>query len=247
MKTNARILLIGLMAALAVPAFAQNTGEAYSLMSGGKAYASYIAAGPGPGRKPGIVLIHSFNGLEQGYKDLVDRFAADGFVVLAAGWQTFEKSPGDAVVEQIVRDAIAVLKSRSDVDPARLGLTGFCAGGRYTMLFLPTITDFAAGVAWYGFPNAGGSAAQPVKPIDEIAQLQHPLLMIHGSADQASPIAGIFQYASALQGAGKYFELKVYQGLPHGFMVQNGQLSRTDKADDAYGQMVSFFRRMLAL
>jgi carboxymethylenebutenolidase len=215
------------------------------ITSGGKAYASYLSAGPGGERKPAVVLIHSFNGLEQGYKDLVDRFAREGFVVLAAGWQTFERSPSDAVVGQLVRDSIALLKTRGDVDPARIGLTGFCAGGRYTMLFLPVIDGLAAGVAWYGFPNAGGSAAQPVKPIDEIGRLQHPLMMIHGSADQASPIAGIFQYATALQQAGKYFELKVYQGLPHGFMVQNGQLWRGDQADDAYGQMVSFFKRTL--
>jgi carboxymethylenebutenolidase len=245
MNRKTRVLLAAFLAALAVSAFAENTGQSVTLSSGGKAYASYLSAPAGPGRKPGIVLIHSFNGLEQGYKDLVDKFSADGFVVFAVGWQTFEKAPSDAVVEQIVRDAVGVLKARSDVDGAKLGLTGFCAGGRYTMLLLPTVSDFAAGVAWYGFPNAGGSPAQPVKPIDEIAQLRHPLLMIHGSADQASPIAGIFQYASALQGAGKYFELKVYQGLPHGFMVQNGQLWKTDKADDAYQQMVSFFKRML--
>ena len=233
------------LAALAVPLSAQNTGQMMDVASGGRMYASYLSAGAGQGRMPGIVLIHSFNGLEQGYKDLVDRFAADGFVVLAAGWQTFEKAPSDEVVGQLVKDSIAILKRRSDVDPSRIGLTGFCAGGRYTMLFLPVINDFAAGVAWYGFPNNGGSPAQPVKPIDEISQLQHPLLMIHGSADQASPIDGIFKYAAALQGAGKYFELKVYQGLPHGFMVQNGQLWKTDQANDAYKQMVAFFKRKL--
>ena len=96
-----RLAGIALLAVLSVPVFAQNTGQSISLVSGGKAYGSYLSAGPGPGRRPGIVLVHSFNGLEQGYKDLVDKFAADGFVVLAVGWQTFEKSPSDAVVEQI--------------------------------------------------------------------------------------------------------------------------------------------------
>jgi carboxymethylenebutenolidase len=240
-RGSALILFI----ALALPSFAQNTGQMITVTSGGKEYTSYICSSAGNEQKPAVVLIHSFNGLEQGYKDLVDRFAREGFVVLAAGWQTFEKSPSDAVVEQLVRDSIAVLKKRTDVAPGRIGLTGFCAGGRYTMLFLPTVGDFAAGVAWYGFPNNGGSAAQPVKPIDEIGRLQHPLLMIHGSADQASPIAGIYQYATALQQAGKYFELKVYQGLPHGFMVQNGQMWRSDQAEDAFGQMVSFFKRTL--
>jgi carboxymethylenebutenolidase len=245
MRIVSRLGVLFLFAVLALPAFARNTGQAVTVTSGGRQYASYISAGPGTEEKPGIVLIHSFNGLEQGYKDMVDRFAREGFVVLAAGWQTFEKSPSDAVVAQLARDSITVLKARADVDAARIGLTGFCAGGRYTMLLLPTITDFAAGVAWYGFPNTGGSAAQPVKPIDEISQLQHPLLMIHGSADQASPIAGIYQYATALQQAGRYFELKVYQGLPHGFMVQNGQLWKGDQADDAFAQMVSFFKRTL--
>ncbi len=241
-KTTAFLVLLS---ALAVPLFAQNTGQTVNVRSGGKDYVSYLAAPSDSTPKPGIVLVHSFNGLEQGYKDMVDKMASDGFVVLAVGWQTFEQSPTDATVEQLVRDAVAILKARSDVDPARIGLTGFCAGGRYTMLLLPIINDFAAGVAWYGFPYNGGSAAQPVKPVDEIDKLTHPLLMIHGSADQASPIANIFNYATALQKAGKYFELKVYQGLPHGFMVQNGQLRRDDRGQDAYQQMVTFFRRTL--
>jgi carboxymethylenebutenolidase len=245
MKPTLRIGIILAAALAALPLSAQNAGQAVNVTSGGKQYASYLGAAPGPARKPGIVLIHSFNGLEQGYKDLVDTFAAEGFVVLAIGWQTFERSPADATVAQLVKDGIALLKSRPDVDPSRVGLTGFCAGGRYTMLFLPAMPEFASGVAWYGFPNNGGTAAQPVKPIDEIAQLSRPMLIIHGTADQASPIAGIYQYATALQAAGKYFELKVYQGLPHGFMIQGGQLSRTDQAEDASQEMAAFFKRTL--
>lgn len=92
MKATGTIGSLLLLVALAAPAFADNTGQSITVASGGKSYASYLAASAGPGRKPGI-LVHSFNGLEQGNKDLVDRFAADGFVVLALGWQTFDKSP----------------------------------------------------------------------------------------------------------------------------------------------------------
>jgi len=53
------------------------------------------------------------------------------------------------------------------------------------MLFLPVIPDFAAGVAWYGFPYSGGSDSQPRKPVDAIGMLAKPLLMIHGSSDKA--------------------------------------------------------------
>jgi carboxymethylenebutenolidase len=245
MRFRIATIACAMSAAVVLSAWTQNTGQMINVASGGKDYASYINAPPTPGRKPGIVLVHSFNGLEQGYKDLVDRFSLQRFVVLAVGWQTFEKRPPDAVMAALMRDAVAVLQARDDVDAAKIGLTGFCAGGRYTMLFLPFISDFKAGVAWYGFPYAGGTDGQPVTPADEIGILNRPLLMIHGSADAASPIAGIFRYATALQQSGKYFELKVYQGLPHGFMVQGGQLWRSDIADNAFEEMVSFFERML--
>ncbi len=233
------------MAAVTLPLSAENSGQMVSLVVDGKAYLSYLSAPATPGRKPGIVLIHSFNGLEQGYKDMADHMAADGLVVLEVGWQTFEKSPADETVSRVVAAGMGFLKGRDDVDQARLGLTGFCAGGRYTELFLPVMKDFKAGVAWYGFPYTGGSGTQPLAPAQEIGQLDSPLLMIHGSADQASPIARTFEYAAALDKAGKYFELKVYEGLPHGFMVQNGQLWWTDKGQDAYREMLAFFKRML--
>ena len=76
------------------------------ITSGGKAYQSYLAAPTSGGPYPGIILIHSFNGLEEGYKTMVDQFAAQGFVVLAVGWQTFEKQPSDAVVQQLVEDGV---------------------------------------------------------------------------------------------------------------------------------------------
>jgi carboxymethylenebutenolidase len=243
-----KIMLLVLVSSLLVPglAWAQGTNGTditsadIDIMSDGKAYKSYIAAPSTGGPYPGIVLIHSFNGLEDGYKTMTDQFAAEGFVVLAIGWQTFEKSPSDGTVDQLIRDSVTYLGTRPNVDMERLGLTGFCAGGRYTMLFLPQIDSFKAGVAWYGFPYSGET-----QPADVIDQLSAPMLMIHGTADTASPIADIYRYATALTAAGKYFELKVYYGAPHGFMITNGQLSQGDIPQDAFNEMVSFFRRKL--
>jgi carboxymethylenebutenolidase len=98
-------------------------------------------------------------------------------------------------------------------------------------------------VAWYGFPYNG--ATNDSLPANHISELQVPMLMIHGSRDMASPIAGIFNYSTELDAAGKYFELKVYQGKPHGFMITNGSLSTDDASMDAYREMISFFRRTL--
>ena len=144
----------------------------------------------------------------------------------------------------MINESVAYLKTKPDVDANRLGLTGFCAGGRYTMLFLPQMADFRSGVAWYGFPYSGGFANQS-KPTEFIEQLNSPMLMIHGTHDSASPIADIYRYATELNNSGKYFELKVYQGRPHGFMIENGQLSKSFEAKDAFREMVDFFDRTL--
>ncbi len=215
--------------------------EEVEVMSGGQAYASLLAYPASEGVYPAAVLIHSFRGLQQGYRDMTEAFAGEGFVVLAVGWQTFEQNPSDALVEQLLIDSVDFLSARDDVDRLRIGLTGFCAGGRYTMLFLPQIDAFAAGVAWYGFPNFG----DPVTPSDVIDDLDAPMLIIHGTNDRPSPIADIYAYATALGEAGKEFELKVYSNEPHGFVLDAGELSRDDVASDAFDEMVVFFRRKL--
>jgi len=217
--------------------------ESLNITSQGMAFPAYLAAPGTKGRWPGIVMIHSFNGLEPGYRTLVDRFAASGYVVIAPEWQTFNRTPDDETVRRLVSDSADYLQSRGDVDVSNLGLTGFCAGGRYTMLFLPQM-DFRSGVAFYGFPYSGGFRGES-RPADFIGLLKAPLLIIHGTNDQASRIADIYRYAEELNSSGRYFELKVYQGEPHGFMIENGQLQESFPAKDAFWQMVTFFNRTL--
>jgi carboxymethylenebutenolidase len=227
------------LAPMLVSAQDNPTGD-IDIMSGGKAYKSYLAAPEGAGPHPAVILIHSFNGLEQGYRDMTDKFAAEGFVVLALGWQTFEKNVPDDTVSQLIDDGIQYLSTRGDVDKERLGLTGFCAGGRYTMLFLPQKKDFKAGVAWYGFPYRGDT-----QPASQVGELESPMLIIHGTADEPSPISNIYKYAGDLTTANKYFELKVYAGKPHGFMISEGQLSSDPESMSAFREMVDFFTRKL--
>jgi carboxymethylenebutenolidase len=215
-----------------------------NISSNGLVYPAYLALPSGAGRYPGIVVIHSFNGLEPGYRTMADRFAAEGYVVIAPQWQTFTRTPPDEVLEGIVRDSITYLQGRSEVNTDLLGLTGFCAGGRYTMLLAPQIKDLKSAVAWYGFPYSGGFANQTM-PVDHIAELDVPMLIIHGSRDAASNVSDIYRYAGQLDAADRYFELKVYQGEPHGFMIAQGELSESFVAKDAYREMVDFFNRTL--
>jgi carboxymethylenebutenolidase len=219
-------------------------GSNVNISVGEREYPAYLAVPPFQGRFPAIVLIHSFNGLEPGYKTLSDRLASDGYVVLAPEWQVFNRQAGDSEVGEIINSSLGYLSAQNSVDSSRIGLTGFCAGGRYTMLFLPQRVEFRAGVAWYGFPYSTGFGNDTM-PAEYITQLNVPLLIIHGSRDQASPINDIYRYAGELDAAEKYFELKVYQGKGHGFMIENGSLAQDDIAQDAFMEMSTFFNRTL--
>jgi dienelactone hydrolase len=172
--------------------------------------------------------------------------ATDGFVVIAPEWQTFGGQAGDPDVEAIVRFSITAFKTRQDVDAQKLGSTGFCARGRFTMLFLPQFNDFRADVAFYGFPYSQ-SNTNNTTPADHIGELSAPILVIHPSRDQASQISGIHNYTKELDSADKYYELKVYQGKPPGFMIANGTFVQDTVAKNAYSEMIRFFRRIAGI
>jgi carboxymethylenebutenolidase len=143
-------------------AIEQISSERVNISSGSLSYPAYLAAPGKEGIWPGVVMIHSFNGLEPGYLSLADRLAAEGYVVIAPEWQTFNRTPSDESVGRLIQDCSALLKERDDVQADKLGLTGFCAGGRYTMLFLPQMNQtFSSGVAWYGFPTREASSISP--------------------------------------------------------------------------------------
>ncbi len=219
--------------------------ESVKIFSAGNSYPAYVAAPKTETPLPAIVLTHSFKGLESGYKTMINKLAAEGFVVIAPEWQTFNQKPSDDAVKALVSECVVYLARRNDVDKEKLGLTGFCAGGRFTMLLTPQMPAFKSAVPFYGFPYGKGFANQSA-PVEHVKHLNVPILIIHGTRDQASNIQDIYRYATALDAENKYFEMKVYQGEGHGFMIEDdGQLSQSVPAKDAFWQMTSFFERTL--
>jgi carboxymethylenebutenolidase len=112
------------------------------------------------------------------------------------------------------------------------------------MLLLPRIKEFKSGVPFYGFPYSTGYANNTT-PSSHISELTQPMLIIHGTRDRASNITDIYRYAGELDAADKYFEMKVYQGEGHGFMITNGSLSTSFAAQNAFREMTDFFDRTI--
>src|SRR5659263_773383 len=97
----------------------QAKGTMVNITSGNMTYPAYLAAPSEEARKPAIVLVHSNRGLEPGYRNLTDRLASEGYIVLALQWQTFVQRAGDETIELLLRSSEAYLRTSHDVGGKR--------------------------------------------------------------------------------------------------------------------------------
>jgi carboxymethylenebutenolidase len=127
----------------------------------------------------------------------------------------------------------------------RLGITGFCRGGRTVWVYAANNPALKAGVAFYGSlvdPEAQ-KAIWPKSAIQLAPEMKAPVLGLYGEADAGIPLAQVDQLKAALAGANKTFEIKVYPGAPHGFHADYRPSYRKEAADDAWAQMAAWFKK----
>lgn len=108
----------------------------------------------------------------------------------------------------------------------RIGVTGFCRGGMYTLLYAAHNSEVKAAVAWYG-------PLRPVKtpgirtagPLDVALQIKAPVLGLYGEADVGIPVADVREMEAILKAAGKTAEFVLYPGAPHAFLLIIGPVT----------------------
>src|ERR1041384_2545030 len=129
-------------------------------------------------------------------------------------------------------------------DLARLGITGFCRGGRTTWMYTAHNPRIKAGVAWYGGLNAN-PPAQPKTPIDIAGQLHAPVLGLYGGKDQGIPQAAVDKLKAALKAAGKDKEsrIHVYPDAGHAFNADYRPSYRKEAAEDGWKRMLAWFAK----
>ena len=149
----------------------------------------------------------------------------------------------DAQVVSDLDAAVAYSEKTGQADTSRLGLTGFCWGGRVAWLYAAHSSKLKASVAWYGRLVGNTDSLHPRNPVDLAADLKAPVLGLYGGKDQGIPLASIEQMREAVKKAGKTAEIVVYPEAGHGFNADYRPSYNAEAAQDGWRRLQAWFKR----
>jgi carboxymethylenebutenolidase len=220
------------------------------------AYRAMPATG---GPFPVVLVVQEIFGVHEHIKDVCRRFAKEGYCAVAPELyarqgdvskytdykqifaEVVSKVPDAQVMSDL--DAAVAWAARTGGDAARVGVTGFCWGGRITWLYAAHSAVLKAGVAWYGRLVGAATPLQPRYPIDVAAELKAPVLGLYGGQDQGIPLADVEKMRAALAAAKQPSEIHVYPDAPHGFHADYRPSFREADARDAWRRCLEWFRK----
>jgi carboxymethylenebutenolidase len=139
-------------------------------------------------------------------------------------------------------DATVAWAKSQGGDTSRLGIMGFCRGGRTVWHYSTHNPNLRAGVAFYGSLVDKNDAA-PKSSIDLAPEVKEPVLGLYGEADAGIPPDQVKQMEAALKAAGKTAELHEYPSAPHGFVADYRPSYRKEAAEDAWNKMIAWFKK----
>jgi carboxymethylenebutenolidase len=230
--------------------------------SGGFQVPIYEARPAGTGKYPVVLVIPEVFGMHEHIKDVTRRFAKEGF--LGMTFEPYAREggvlhlPDIAAVRKVV-DPVPDARVMGDLDalaayvkkhPAaradRIGVTGFCRGGMYTLLFAAHSREAKAAVPWYGqLKPAKTPGVRTAGPIDLVARITAPVLGLYGGEDLGISVADVKEMEAALKAAGKTAEFVIYPGAPHAFYADYRPSYRAEAASDAWGRCLAWFNKYL--
>jgi carboxymethylenebutenolidase len=233
-----------------------NSGDAKVAVPGGD-MPVYFARPAGVANPPVILVAMEIFGLHEYIKDVTRRLAKLGAFAVAPDYY-FRKgvdltkitdipallpivnTKADTELFSDLDAAVAWAKSQGG-DTGRLGIMGFCRGGR-TVWRYSTHGNLKAGVAFYGSIKDPPDAF-PVNALTSAKEVKEPVLGLYGEADQGIPVDQVKELEAALKAAGKTTEFKIYPGAPHGFHADYRGSYREEAAKDAWAQMTAWFKK----
>ena len=222
---------------------------------GGSNMRAYVSAPDDTSKAPGIVVVQGQTGVDD-YVKFSQMVSREGFV--AAAPDLYHRDPpdckddaptrrmrlSDATVIADINATVGYLKSRNSVDPARIGIVGFCMGGRAVYLMSALNPDIKAGVMYYGGDPFRAWGDGP-SPFDRTAQIHCPI-MGHFGEDDANPSpADMRKLDAELTRFGKVHEFHSYAGAAHAFANFGSANYREHAAKASWPRTFGFFAKHL--
>jgi carboxymethylenebutenolidase len=219
------------------------------------AYRAAPAAGEG---HPVVLVIQEIFGLHEHIKDVCRRLAKLGYLAIApalyvrqgdvlnlAGLEDVRKVVAAVPDAQVLSDlnASVAWAARNNGNTDRLGITGFCWGGRITWLYTSHQPKVKAAVAWYGKLTGATTALTPVFPLHVAGTLKAPVLGLYGGQDQGIPLDDVEKMNAALKESGSASTIHVYPDAPHAFYADYRPSYRKDAAADGWRRLQAWFRQ----
>jgi carboxymethylenebutenolidase len=235
-------------------------GDAKIAVAGGDMPIYY--ARPANAANPPVVLVAmEIFGLHEWVKDIVRRVAHLGALAIAPDYYfrmgvnlleitevpkllpIVNKKPDAELFADL--DACVAWAKQQGANTERLGIMGFCRGGRTVWEYAAHNAGLKAAVAFYGtvVDPPAQSALWPKSPMQLAPEMKAPVLGLYGAEDAGIPVKQVEDMKAALAAAGKTAEFHIYPGAPHGFEADYRASYRKEAAEDAWKQMQAWFKK----
>ncbi len=237
-----------------------NAGMANVAVDGGD-MPVYFARPANVQKPPIIIVCMEIFGLHEWVKDVTRRMGHLGALAVAPNYYFRAETNGvDLTKIEDMKQLFPIVNAKTDTelfadldatvawataqggDASRLGIMGFCRGGRSVWHYSSHNPNLKAGVAFYGTLIDKNDAA-PKSSIDLAADVKEPVLGLYGEEDAGIKVEQVQQMEAALKAAGKTAEFHEYPGAPHGFVADYRPSYRKEAAEDAWNRMIGWFKK----
>src|SRR3954470_7607124 len=225
---------------------------------------AYYARPTGSGNVPGVVLIHHMPGWDEWITEATRKLAHHGFATIAPHLYHREgpgspddvgakaRAAGGVADGQVVGDvagSMAYLRAQADAN-GKVGLIGFCSGGRHAYLCAGSLPDVDALVDCWGgnkfADNKNDPAKRPVPPIELTEKITAPILGLYGNDDKNPSPEDVNKTEERVKKAGKNYEFHRYDGAGHGFFNAPRPAYRPEQAEDGWNKVFAFYTKYLS-
>ncbi|HEX5737998.1 MAG TPA: dienelactone hydrolase family protein [Hydrogenophaga sp.] len=257
----ASVLPVMAQTAIRTPSEGLTVGEVMIDVNG-YSMPAYRAAPAGKTGLPVVLVLSEIFGVHEYVADTARRFARAGYLAIAPelfvrqgdaqSYGEISKLIAEVVSKvpdaQVLADLDATVKwaGANGGDVSKLGVTGFCWGGRQVWLYAAHNPAVKAGVAWYGRLVGESSALNPKHPVDVAASLHGPVLGLYGAADTGIPLETVDKMKAVLAGgnaAAKASTFVVYPDAPHAFHADYRPSFRKEPAEDGWKRALAWFKQ----